>query len=199
MVPVLLLYISLALPRAGLTGSAYNTAIAEAAAIWSPHRIVIRPATAALPPAADTIVIRVVVRRRPASTGTQWRGPLAAVQFDRSGTPLAEIALYLPDLVEMIEHANIPGSGADPSPTILRERAIGRAVGRVLAHELGHYLLRSRTHAVSGLMRAVQNAADLVAAGREAFALSAGEAAEWAALSAGPPPALDGDCDGGGR
>jgi len=26
-------------------------------------------------------------------------------------TPLAEITLYLPDLIEMIERANLPGSG----------------------------------------------------------------------------------------
>jgi hypothetical protein len=29
--------------------------------------------------------------------------------------------------------------------------------------------------------------------------LSTDDAAQWAALSSGPAPALDGDCDGGGR
>jgi hypothetical protein len=48
-------------------------------------------------------------------------------------------------------------------------------------------------------MRAVQNTAALVAAERDSFVLSAQDAAYWAALSSGPPPALDGDCDGGGR
>ena len=197
MVPVLLLYITLALPHEGFTAAAYNTAIAETAAIWLGHGVVVRAASPGLPPIADTIVLRVIVRRRPPLAGTRWRGPLAAVRFDGSGTPLAEIALYLPDLVEMIERSNAAAS--DPWPTILRERAVGRAVGRVLAHELGHYLLRSRTHARSGLMRAVQNTAELVAGDRDIFALSAEDAAQWAALSAGPPPALDGDCDGAGR
>jgi hypothetical protein len=200
MVPLLLLYISLALPRgSGLTAAAYNSAIAEAAAIWAAHGVVIRDASPGLPSVADTIVVRVVVRHRPATSGTQWRGPLGSMRFDSAGTPLAEITVYLADLIEMIERANLPGSGGDPWPTILRERAIGRAVGRVLAHELGHYLLRSRTHAPSGLMRAVQNTAELVAAERDSFVLSAQDAAHWAELSSGPPPALDGDCDGGGR
>ena len=197
MAPVLLLYIALALPHEGLTGSAYNTAISEAAAIWLPHGVVVRAASAGLPPTADTIVLRVVVQPRPASSGTRWRGPLAAVRFDGLGTPLTEIALYLPDLIDLIDRSNAVAS--DRWPTILRERAIGRAVGRVLAHELGHYLLRSRTHAPSGLMRAVQNTAELIAGDRETFALSADDAAQWVALSSGPAPALDGDCDGGAR
>jgi len=201
MAPVLLLYISLALPRgSGLSGAAYTSAIAEAAAIWAAHGVMIRDASLALPTLTDTILVRVVVRHRPATSGsTQWRGPLGAMRFDGSGAPLAEITLYLPDLIEMIERANLPGSGGEPWPTILRERAVGRAVGRVLAHELGHYLLRSRTHAPFGLMRAVQNTAELVAAERDTFVLSPQDAAHWAALSSGPPPALDGDCDGGGR
>jgi hypothetical protein len=199
MVSFLLLSITLALPREGFTATAYNTAIAEAAAIWLAQGVVVRAASAGLPPTADTIVLRVIVRRRPASAGTHWRGPLASVRFDAAGTPLAEIALYLPDLVEMVERSNAAGSGGDPWPTILHERAIGRAVGRVLAHELGHYLLRSRTHAPSGLMRAVQNTAELVAADGATFALSTEDASQWRALSSGPAPALDGDCDGGGR
>jgi hypothetical protein len=195
--PLLLLYISLALPRgSGLSAAAHNSAIAEAAAIWAPHGVVIRAALPGTPAAIDTIVLRVVVRHRPPTSGTRWRGPLASIQFDGSGTPLAEIILYLPDLIEMIDRADLPGSGGDAWPTILRERAVGRAAGRVLAHELGHYLLRSRTHAQSGLMRAVQNTAELVAAERDSFVLSAPDAAHWAALSSGPPPALDGDCDG---
>lgn len=38
---------------------------------------------------------------------------------------------------------------------------IARVLGRVLAHEIGHYVLRSPGHAPSGLMRAVQTASEL--------------------------------------
>ena len=45
MVPVLLLYVSLALPHAsGLSAAASNSAIAEAASIWAPHGVVVRDA-----------------------------------------------------------------------------------------------------------------------------------------------------------
>src|SRR3954466_175691 len=79
MVPVLLLYVSLALPRTGMTTAVYTTALAEAAAIWSAHGVVVRAAAAGMPQ-TDAIVIRVVVQHRPASSGTQWRGPLASVR-----------------------------------------------------------------------------------------------------------------------
>jgi len=35
------------------------------------------------------------------------------------------------------------------------EMMVGRALGRALAHEIGHYLLKSKVHASHGLMRAV--------------------------------------------
>ena len=48
-------------------------------------------------------------------------------------------------------------------PPELRRELLARALGRVAAHELGHYLLGSRQHARSGLMRAQFSPADLVA------------------------------------
>jgi len=36
----------------------------------------------------------------------------------------------------------------------VHETLVGRALGRALAHELGHYLLRSKAHTPRGLMRA---------------------------------------------
>jgi len=50
-------------------------------------------------------------------------------------------------------------------------------LGRALAHELGHFLLRSRTHSPKGLMRPSQALPDLVSPDRRPFTLSAGEVA----------------------
>jgi hypothetical protein len=52
----------------------------------------------------------------------------------------------------------------------------------VLAHELGHFLLRSRWHAQSGLMRPVQTTADLVGPERALFTLSTPDAARLAVV-----------------
>jgi hypothetical protein len=62
----------------------------------------------------------------------------------------------------------------------LRDQVFGRVLGRVLAHEIGHYVLRSPRHAVDGLMRSVQLADDLVAPSRHRFALTAPDRAKLA-------------------
>jgi hypothetical protein len=64
---------------------------------------------------------------------------------------------------------------AIPKPS--RDPALGRAIGRVLAHELYHFLGNTKKHANSGIAKAVFNAEDLLA-GKLRF----GEK-EYAALS----------------
>jgi len=44
-------------------------------------------------------------------------------------------------------------------------------IGRVLAHEIGHWLLGTRTHSARGLMRALQSTSDLADLGRAGFVL----------------------------
>jgi Zn-dependent protease with chaperone function len=50
---------------------------------------------------------------------------------------------------------------------------LGRVLGRVLAHEIGHYVLRSPRHASGGLMASLQFADDLIALSRHRFMLTA--------------------------
>jgi hypothetical protein len=51
------------------------------------------------------------------------------------------------------------------------------AVGRVLAHEIGHFLLRSRNHSPGGLMRSEQMLPELTSLEWHGFLLSAEDAA----------------------
>ena len=57
-------------------------------------------------------------------------------------------------------------------PRAVRDRVLGRMIGRVVAHEIGHWLLRSRDHSTSGLMRAHQTTDALADPGRAGFALA---------------------------
>lgn len=67
---------------------------------------------------------------------------------------------------------------------------VGRALGRVLAHEVGHVLLAQGAHRPDGLMRASYRVEDLAALRRDSFALSPVEVdrlhARLDALLAGP-------------
>jgi hypothetical protein len=61
-------------------------------------------------------------------------------------------------------------------PTISsHEASIGRALGRALAHELDHYVLRSKVHTRRGLMRAVWTSDQTFALFRDGFGLTSQE------------------------
>ena len=53
-------------------------------------------------------------------------------------------------------------------PAAEQDEVLGRALGRVVAHELYHILLKTRTHARTGLGRPVLSCADLMTT-RHAF------------------------------
>jgi hypothetical protein len=81
---------------------------------------------------------------------------LGAIQFAPDGTPASDIVLNY-DAVKRIA-TSAPFMGLHPAlwPAGLREEIVARALGRALAHEIGHYLLRSPHHTSSGLMQARQ-------------------------------------------
>ena len=60
----------------------------------------------------------------------------------------------------------------------LEERRLGVTLGRALAHEIGHFLLRTNTHARSGLMRSQFDAAEFTDLRDGTFALDR-DAVEW--------------------
>jgi len=115
---------------------------------------------------------------RPAGITFEWEPfessrPAASLQIvvEDVRAPSAEAALRLgwilfarnvPEPVLHISYANVVAllgeSGdvvgrASGMPIFERETYLGRAMGRALAHELGHYLLGTKAHSSKGLMR----------------------------------------------
>jgi hypothetical protein len=76
-----------------------------------------------------------------------------------------------------------------PAPA---EHRLGLVLGRAVAHEIGHFLLATGTHAAQGLMRASVDAGEFVAVGGDTFRLDH-DASRWIRQRlAGGAPALDG-------
>lgn len=67
-----------------------------------------------------------------------------------------------------------------------RDYRLGVVLGRAVAHEVGHFLLRTNTHATSGLMRATINAHEFADISSRAFGLDEAAQAHLARLSAAP-------------
>ena len=63
----------------------------------------------------------------------------------------------------------------DRMPKLEREVLIARAMGRALAHEMGHYLLSSKAHTLTGLMRARIAAAEFFGNDNRQFKLDNGQ------------------------
>jgi len=164
MLPALLLHISLVFPHTTLLSPAARvSAIAEAAAIWSARGVRVDGDE----PRAPTVLTVVATAASPAPRGV--RPPLAAITFAPDGTPAPRVVLYLSEIRRLLEGVRFLGLEESRWPPDLRETIVGRAVGRVLAHEIGHYLLRSRGHTETGLMRSFQRAEDLVGLPRAPF------------------------------
>jgi hypothetical protein len=57
----------------------------------------------------------------------------------------------------------------------MHDRILGRMLGRALAHEMGHFLLRKQGHSSTGLMKAQQPVPDLMREDRNCCILSAAD------------------------
>jgi hypothetical protein len=89
------------------------------------------------------------------------RMPLGWIVFDDVTTPQQEIYLsYANAQAVMAESRGVVGLIAE-MPIMQRETLLARAMGRALAHELGHYLLASKVHSKRGLMKAILSATEL--------------------------------------
>jgi len=87
------------------------------------------------------------------------------------------ITVHLTALLRLMRGAGVFGADGPRWPARLYDRIIGRAVGRVMAHEIGHYLLRTSAHADRGLMRPLMTPDLLTLPSRHDFELTPAEEA----------------------
>jgi hypothetical protein len=143
-------------------------ATAEAAAIWSPYGVDVSLAGPCGRVPDETVVLSVVIGK-PSVLATVSAGALGALTFSPEGTPGQVMTVFVDVLTRLLEAGS--ARRAETWPRVYRDRVVGRALGRVVAHEIGHFVLRSRRHTTSGLMQAVQRTDDLIDSARERFAL----------------------------
>lgn len=153
-----------------LPATVIRTAVGEAADIWSPYRVVIDQTMPCASAPEEAIVLLIVTSRSPATRSAREDRALGAIDFV-DGTPDSVVTVFFDELMRSIADARVLQTRLDRWPPSMRERVLGRALGRVIAHEIGHYLMASRHHSSFGLMRAVQRPDDLFGAGRVAFVL----------------------------
>ena len=109
--------------------------------------------------------------------------PLGWIEFN-SGRPQRRLYLSYTNAMALLESVD---GGSARMPLLKRDTYIGRALGRALAHEIGHYLLATTAHAGAGLMKANFTAVEFFSAEAPHFTISSDErAVAVARLEAAP-------------
>jgi hypothetical protein len=115
------------------------------------------------------------------------RTPLGWIVFDGERAPQPEIYLSHTNANSLLVASRPVVGIVEQMPLMRREILLARAMGRALAHELGHYLLASKVHTRRGLLQASRTAAELFAVGRGAFRIELGQRQAIAARLTGEP------------
>jgi hypothetical protein len=146
--------------------------IVEATRIWRRHGLELSWPRDGATPALTGVPLRALVTRGP--TGPVRDNVYAVGRLLRPlhAAPLALISLdRARAIVAQTRH------GATPFATILDQHVLGVVLGRALAHEIGHYVLDTATHSLTGLMRARFDPAEFADARDGVFVLDRGAAA----------------------
>ena len=157
--------------------------IAEANAIWHPADVTLVWNRTASTDAALTIVVG---DRRGDLRAGESSEPLGWISF-ANGRPLPEVYVSYTNAVDLLQHSIGAVGRASAMPPLELETYLGRAMGRALAHEVGHYLFASPAHSPRGLMKAARSAWDFFDTTPVRFALSPAERAQAVARLQRPP------------
>lgn len=150
----------------------------EAEAIWDPYGVAltwVRAEGRALTPPGLQGTLKISrddsAERLPSRTSADRQ--LGSVLFlEGSGMAENTLALSVEATRRTVEEVFWANRRVADWPPSLREELLGRALGRVLAHEIGHYLLAWRAHTPDGLMRAAFRGEVLIRPERHPFELS---------------------------
>jgi hypothetical protein len=89
--------------------------------------------------------------------------------------------------LQLMAEARDSVGGSEQIPISQRDMLLARAMGRALAHELGHYLLASKVHTERGLMKATLTATELFSTDSERLRIEPAQRRTIAARLRGEP------------
>jgi hypothetical protein len=168
---------------ADLSPTLLDRIIAETDAIWRPMGLTLIW-NHGDPGAARSLEV-VIGSSRGSARADSTDEPLGWIEFD-AGVPRPEVYVSYTNAVDLLERSRGLVGIASQMPLVERETLIGRAMGRALAHELGHYALASKAHDSRGLMKATHTAWELFTTERRMFQITTDERARVEARMAAP-------------
>jgi hypothetical protein len=142
--------------------------VSEAERIWRREGVALQWPESKPPDAAPALRVLVIDRREPSARGgrDRWRVGELVPQTNQRALAIASIAG-----AERVLAAATDSRLSLLAPRELSEYRLGVVLGRAVAHEIGHYLLATPTHATRGLMRAAIDAREFANPAATTFAL----------------------------
>lgn len=154
--------------RDPLDGAALRAIDRLVGLVWRPYaEVTVRSEADALAIPADDLLTVVITDRLPA-TGEA----LGWIQFV-DGQPTHTIYVSRGAAMRLAAQGHWAGQAIAEWPVKVRDLFLVRAIAVAMAHEVGHYLLRSTSHTATGLMRARFTVADLMDASPREYRLDA--------------------------
>jgi len=161
--------------RAALSFDARNALMREALAPWRGEDVSVTWGTE-LPtrPAGlgEPMDLYVLVEADASETSDDRHVPMASIRFV-DGKPSTHIIVHAGRVARLLADVRLDDVPFAKRSRLIRDRVLGRVLGRAVAHEVGHFLLGSREHAPSGLMRASHRIKHLTEPAHPMFRLAA--------------------------
>ena len=150
-----------------LSNAARSALMAEASTIWRNQGIAIEWVPATAPSTPSQLRLRVlVVERRPTGGAPGEAFTVGELVRPPNGHAIAMMSIQSAQRLL----ASVRGR-AGYDLILVDEQRLGLVLGRALAHEIGHFLLETHTHARAGLMRPQFTALEFTDRRDQTFAL----------------------------
>jgi hypothetical protein len=153
----------------GINDSVIAGAIDEANTLWAAYGVVLMRAAANAPGPCLNVDIQ-----GPLLTSTPRSAlliPLGAIEFATDGEPNDSVRISLGGVFALLG-APTSGRSVTVGPIVWRDMILARVLGRVLAHEVGHFILKFPAHAPRGLMAANHTALEFSDPSANGFSLT---------------------------
>jgi hypothetical protein len=135
--------------------------IRDVRAIWTPYVDIVFADTADLGGDGYDDELQLVMSERPGSD-VSGASALGWIVFVAPGRPANVVTVSVATARKLMAGESWMGRRFDDLPPPLRQQWITRAISWSAAHEIGHYLLRTKAHSGDGLMKAQLTALEVI-------------------------------------